>query len=172
MLAAAPPVAAQAGTILLVRHAEKASATGDAPLSAAGIRRTAALVDALRAWPLDLIVTSQYRRSQETAAPVAAAQGVSPTVIRLEGDRAEDTRRIVARLTALPAGGTALVVGHSNTLMPLVAAWGGPTLPDLCDSRYDALFILQRSPGDTVARLVVARYGAPSDVDPACAEGR
>ncbi len=169
----ARPATAQAGTVILVRHAEKASPNGDPALSSAGRSRAQALAATLRAWPLDRIIISQFRRSRETAEPVAAAQGRTPTIVALGGDRAEDTRRVVSALSGLPAGAAVLVVGHSNTLLPIVAAWGGPTLPDLCDGRYDARFVLQRAAGDSIARLLVATYGAATpEGDRDCPEMR
>jgi hypothetical protein len=66
------------------------------------------------------------------------------------------------------AGGTVLVVGHSNTIPAIVGALGAPRPRDLCDSEYDQLFVVIL--GDTgPPRLVRSRYGAASPPDTACA---
>jgi hypothetical protein len=66
------------------------------------------------------------------------------------------------------AGGTVLVVGHSNTVPAIVAALGAPRPRDLCDSEYDQLFVVVI--GDAgPPRLIRSRYGPASADDPACA---
>ena len=53
-----------------------------------------------------------------------------------------------------------LVVGHSNTVTQIIAALGGPKLPDLCDSQYSNLYtVVLDGPS---ARLITGTYGAPS----------
>ena len=141
--------------VLLVRHAEKASApAGDPALSEAGRQRAEALKTALRAAAVDAVLTTPYRRTRETAAPLAAARGLEPIVVPTEGDH---IAAVLARLRQLPAGSTALVVGHSNTLAPLIRELGGPSLPDLSECEFDRLFVLDTGPP---AKLVEARYGA------------
>ena len=65
------------------------------------------------------------------------------------------------------AGGTVLVVGHSNTVTAIVAALGGPRLVDLCDAEYATLFVLTLRQGEQPS-LVRARYG-PDDPPPGAA---
>jgi hypothetical protein len=71
-----------------------------------------------------------------------------------------DPAGIVQALDALPAGSTALVVGHSNTLASIIAALGGPKLSDLCDGEHSTLFILERPGGEKPVSLVRVKYGA------------
>jgi hypothetical protein len=76
--------------------------------------------------------------------------------------------RTVADQVLKHAGGTVLVVGHSNTIPAIVGALGAPQPRDLCDSEYDQLFVVVI--GDTgPPRLIRSRYGAPSADDPSCA---
>jgi hypothetical protein len=56
-------------------------------------------------------------------------------------------------------GGVVLVVGHNNSVPAIIAALGGPRLPEICESTYGDLFILQLSGGE--ARLVRGHYGPP-----------
>ena len=56
-----------------------------------------------------------------------------------------------------------LVVGHSNTIPAIIAALGGPRVPDICESVYANLFMLV--PGAGEVRLVRSRYGA-ADPEP------
>jgi len=64
------------------------------------------------------------------------------------------------------AGETVLVVGHSNSVPAIIAALGGPKLPELCDAEYSRLFVLVID-GSGPARLTRASYGAPDAPDAA-----
>ena len=160
----APPQASQATPgpiVILVRHAEKSAEPGnDPPLSAAGAARAEALAVALRDAGVTAVITTQLRRTRETAQPVAASRNIVPQVIPAGGAAAH--AEAVAAAVKRHGEGTVLVVGHSNTVPAIIAALGGPRLPDLCESAYSNLFTLVPGPGD--ARLVRARYG-PADVE-------
>ncbi len=141
-------------TIILVRHAEKAPAGGKDPaLSPVGEARAQALVGALAKAGITAIVTSPYQRTQRTAQPLAQALGVTPQVV----DAAVPA--VVAALKASPGDGAVLVVGHSNTVPGIIAALGGPLLPELPEESFNQLFVLL--PGSP-PRLVQAQYGAAS----------
>ena len=153
------PAAAQ--TVVLVRHGEKAHAPGDPDpaLSEAGQARAAALAEALGGARVTAVLTSQFRRTRDTAAPVAAAAGVAAETVAIEGrDVAGQAAAVARRLAGLKSGETAVVVGHSNTLPALIAALGGPAVPELQECEYDRLFVLV--PGGERPTLVQARYGA------------
>ena len=77
LLTAASHAAAQQA-VIVVRHAEKADQTPDTALSPKGRARAKALADLLRDAGVTHIVTSEYRRSQETAAPLAKAPRAHP----------------------------------------------------------------------------------------------
>jgi hypothetical protein len=67
------------------------------------------------------------------------------------------------------ARGTVLVVGHSNTVGPIVAALGGPAGVRLCDAQYATLHVVVPD-GARGARLVRSFYGAADpEVDDRCA---
>lgn len=163
--AVAPVGAQQATTVILVRHAERAGDMPDDPaLSAAGEVRVRALADALAFTRLDGIVTTQLRRTRLTAAPVARAKGLTPVVVPNAGGTPAHVRAVADTVRARFAGGTVLVVGHSNTVAGIVEALGGPKLPDLCDTEFATLFVLTLREGREPS-LVRARYG-PEDPPP------
>jgi broad specificity phosphatase PhoE len=159
-LACVPAAAAQAPTVVvLVRHAEKANVRGDdPPLSREGQARARALVDALAESHVDAIITTQYRRTRDTAAPLASARRIAPEVIDVrEGSQ---VTRIAQSVRTRHAGQVVLVVAHAETVARIVAELGGPRLPDLCASEYGNLFVLVMRPGHEPS-LVRSRYGAP-----------
>ncbi|MBN8506566.1 MAG: histidine phosphatase family protein [Burkholderiales bacterium] len=152
--------AAEPHTILLLRHAEKAAEpAADPGLSEAGQQRAQQLAEALRHAGVQHILVTKWRRTRDTAAPLAQHLGLPVQVLD-----ARDIEGSAARLMAL--NGTVLVVGHSNTVTPLLAALGGPRLPWLCETSFSPLFVWRREPGaaPTVLRL---RYGAGDAPTPA-----
>jgi len=171
VLGAAHSAFAQAATVvLIVRHAERAPGTGDPPISDAGRERAMALADIGKLTGVSAIVTTQLQRTRQTAAPLAEALKVTPVVVPTQADVAKHAAEVAAAVRQ-QAGKTVLVVGHSNTVPAIVAALGGPKLPDLCEPEYDALItmILDASGG---VRIVRTRFGAPTPVDAACAAMR
>lgn len=152
LLALAAPVAAQQ-TIFVVRHAERADAsTGGSPmmasdpdLSEAGRARAQALAAILKDAKITAIYTTQYKRTQQTAEPLAKALGIQPTVVP-----ANDMPALIDKLNA---SGHALVVGHSNTVGQIVAGLGVTDQVDLADDEYDNLFVVVRGAKPALVRL-------------------
>ena len=128
-----PPV------IFLVRHAERAAISGHVPsdtgLSPEGRTRAEALARALKDAQITAIYTTEYKRTKETAAPLAQSLGIRPEVI--PGD---DLRSLVAKLKV--AHGNVLVVGHSNTLPQIISALGISSRVVVAESDYDNLFLV------------------------------
>jgi broad specificity phosphatase PhoE len=153
---AAPSLAAQATTVILVRHGEKVDESADPDLSEAGKARAEALRRTLAAAAMDRIYVTQYKRTQQTAAPTAEANHLTPVVIQARGGApifADSVKKA-------PAGSSVLIVGHSNTLGAIIEALGGPKIGDLCDKEYATLLILELQPGKT-PKLIRASYGTP-----------
>ncbi len=77
---------AERSIIFLVRHAERADAGGpgqkDPALSETGKKRAAALVAELRDAGISAIYASEFRRTQETAGPLAKSLGLETITSR------------------------------------------------------------------------------------------
>ncbi len=154
--------------VILVRHAEKESEPGnDPPLTAAGQARAQALAGAVAAAGIDAIVVTPFRRTRDTAVPVAQERGLTPIEVQVGRDIAAHVAAVADSVRARRSGASVLVVGHSNTIPAIVTALGGPRLPDLCDNQYAVLYVLS-VPADGPARLVTASYGAPDPTDLGC----
>src|SRR3982750_35353 len=90
--------------VVIVRHAEKAANGGNDPdLSSAGRARADTLARILKDSAITAIFTTEFKRTQETAAPTAISIHVTPTVIA-----AKDTTGLITKLHQLT--GNALVV--------------------------------------------------------------
>ena len=122
-------------TVFIVRHAEKADESKDAELSEAGRARAEALANMLRDSKISVIYTTEFKRTQQTAAPLAKALGLTVTTLPAENQAA-----LVAKLRTSAA--TSLVVGHGNTIPDIIKALGITEPVNIPDSDYDNLFVV------------------------------
>ncbi len=160
-LAFALPLAAQGKptVVIIVRHADKATTpANDPPLTPTGVERAAALAELLKDANVGAVMHTPTTRTRETARPTAERFGLTPEIIPT--GPLPVVANAVREMVLRHQGQTILVVGHSNTVMPWIAALGGPTRPDLCDHQYDGLYTVILD--GTAARLVEARYGPPN----------
>ncbi|UZK69885.1 histidine phosphatase family protein [Sphingomonas sp. S1-29] len=134
-----------AQTVHVVRHFDTPKGVQDAELTAQGQARAEALVRWFAGKPLDAIFVTPFRRSRQTIAPLAAAQGIVPVVYDWEQQAAA-----VARIRA--GGGAVLVVGHSNTVPDLVEALGGVRPPDMVHEDFGGIWTV--GAGETVKGVV------------------
>ena len=152
----------------IVRHAEKAAEPRRDPgLTLAGRARAEALTVVLADARLTGIITSQFRRTRATAAPLAAATGLEPLSIAYRPGQFEvHGKAVAAAIREQFAGGVVLVVGHSDTVPAIVRALGGPALERLCEpTEYASLFTLLL--GDAPpASLTHSWYGRPDPPRP------
>ena len=134
-------------TAILIRHANVDADGTDPELNAAGQARAQELVHVLGDAGIVAILVTSLRRSQQTAAPLAAQLGIDPTVT----DQVEDA---VAAIRSRHRGDTVLVVGHTNTVPQIVAGLGGPADVTIAADEFDRMFVLCER------RLTRLRYGA------------
>jgi len=135
--------------VILVRHAERLSSGDDPGLSAAGKRRAALLTTMFADANVSAIFTSTFRRTKDTAAPLAQKTGLTPQVIA--DDPAQATTQI------LGGGSCVVVIGHSNTVPEFIRALGGPADIEIQDEEFDRMFVLSGAPSGP-ASLLQMRY--------------
>ena len=146
-LAAAEPV------IVLVRHAERAdmapgggTTATDPDLSPAGRARAESLRKLLKDARVSAIYVTEYRRTAQTAAPLAAALGVEPSVIQ-----SKDVPALLEKLRA--ATGTVLVVGHSNSVPQVLRELGVAEQVSIAEDEFDNLFVVFAGRNPALLRL-------------------
>jgi broad specificity phosphatase PhoE len=148
-------------TVIFVRHAEKAAEPADDPgLSPAGQRRVAELtrqlVDADVIAGIDAVYATPFRRTEETARPIADA-----LELPLNSYDAEDTEAIMEYIVREHKGKIILVVGHSNTLPALIGNMGASKrVPPIAESEYDNIYIVS-IPWFGKTKTIRLRYGEP-----------
>lgn len=154
MLAVSVSAAAAQSTIFMVRHAEKGEATSTNPaandpdLSDAGRARAESLAKMLKDSGITAIYATEFKRTQQTAEPLAKILGIKTTIIP-----AKETATLTAKLRDLR--GNALVVGHGNTIPDLIKALGLATPINIGETDYDNLFVIVL---DENPRLIRLRY--------------
>ncbi len=135
-----PALASAQKMVILTRHAERAdgqatmSASTDPQLSAAGEARAAKLAMMLADANITAMFTTEFRRTKDTAAPLAAKLKLTPDVVA-----AAQAAALVEKIRA-HANDIVFVVGHSNTVPAIIKALGGPDVM-IGDNEYDNLFI-------------------------------
>jgi len=150
---------ASAQHVVLVRHAEKADASRNPVLAAAGEQRARALLAAFPGAGPDLVLVSPLQRTTLTAAPTVSAFGVAVRAVALDVGVEAHVAAIVGEIAAQPENAVVLVVGHSNTI-PLIARALGVEAADMPECEYDRMTRIDLN-GDAPT-AVVTRYGAAS----------
>ena len=133
LLSAFLSTATAQSTIFIVRHAEKADATKDPDLSEVGRARAEALAKMLKDANITAIYATEFKRTQQTAAPLAKALSITITTLP-----AKDNAALIAKLRA--STGNALVVGHGDTIPDLIKALGMSDPINVAENDYDNLF--------------------------------
>ena len=130
------PASAQEA-IYVVRHAERADQTADSGLSTKGVGRAYRLRDMLHDAGITQIFTSEFKRTIETAAPIASERHLTSQPIA-----ANDADALLSRIMRAGARDRVLVVGHSNTVPALLNALHVDPPVSIAEDAYDDLFIV------------------------------
>lgn len=133
-------------TIFIVRHAERADASKDSELSQAGRARAETLAKRLKGEKITAIYATEFKRTQQTAAPLAKALGITVTTVS-----SKDTGALIAKLRA--SSGNALVVAHSNTIPDLIKELGISEPVTIGENDYGDLFAVALEEKPKLSRL-------------------
>ncbi|HEV2570073.1 histidine phosphatase family protein [Sphingomonas sp.] len=138
---------AHAAPVYVMRHLER-DAGKDPSLNAIGTKHSEELATWFRRDRPKAIFVTQFRRAQETVAPLAKRLRITP--IRYDPGKPE------AMLSQVKASkGPVLIVGHSNTVPKIVEELGGPAGPDLADTDYGRIWIIRDG------KVTVTELGKP-----------
>lgn len=139
-------------TFILVRHAEKVNdGTDDPDLTSEGQSRAMRLAFMLRDTPLQAIYSTGFRRTQNTAKPIADMKNME--VLPYEADKPEE----ISKMLQQHKGGIVLMTGHSNNI-PWTAnlLLGREVFKDYPESQYGTILIVsvgKTNEGSSVVRL-------------------
>jgi phosphohistidine phosphatase SixA len=137
-------LSASTTTVYVLRHAEALPDAGPDPsLSPAGAQRAGRLRQVFGAAPgnfaLDGILVSEFRRTQETARPLADALGVPVIVVP-----ADDPSAVARRALKEFPGGRVLIIGHSNTVPAIVRSLSGQEVPAMGEAEFGTVYVIAR----------------------------
>jgi phosphohistidine phosphatase SixA len=144
--------------VLFVRHADievpPPIGNPNPSLTAKGVIRANELARVTEAAGITTIFTSELKRTKETAAPLAARLNLpqQPSVVPALAEFAAGVR-------AGLYGPVVFVVGHTNTVPPMIDALVTPQ-PGVTIQGFDDLFIVLLAAGES--QLVRLKYGPPS----------
>lgn len=145
-------------TVIALRHAEKQLGTiKDAPLSIEGERRAESLARLFGGGKavgmIEAIYVSDTRRARDTVKLLAEQLGLTP-IVRDPADAGGLANELVERYR----GRVVLVVGHSNTIPPLLAELtGGRVAIAIGENDYGQAWVISR-PSFGPASVVQLRY--------------
>jgi broad specificity phosphatase PhoE len=139
-------------TLFIVRHGEKGAMSVDPPLSGLGRERARALARMLKDTGVSTIYATQFRRTQETAEPLAKELDKSPIVTD-----ATKPAELAVELKALQPGTKALVVSHSNIVPLLIERLTGDSVGEISEVEYDRLYVVSLTPAG--GSVLLLHYG-------------
>ena len=141
-------------TVYIVRHAEKVDDTDSTDLSPAGQQRAIALADRLAGRGIDAIFSTPYRRTRQTAQPLANRLNLPIAPYQNAADVANRVGEMRRK--------SVLVVGHSNTILDIAGKLGiTPTRQRIESGDYDNLLMvrIRRGPFTKSVTLSEKTYG-------------
>ena len=145
-------------TVILVRHAEKniEPDNPDPDISPAGQVRAQEIARMLAGSGVQGIYATQYKRTQQTVAPLADRLNIPITAVD-----AKQSGEVVRRISTDHRGQTIFIAGHNNTVPELVNMLSGENVPLIPESEFDNMFIV------TIyrfgkAKVVKIKYGEAS----------
>ncbi|MGH9364333.1 MAG: SixA phosphatase family protein [Thermoanaerobaculia bacterium] len=144
--------------VFVVRHAEKEGEGSEkgVPLSKAGVARAERLATLLKDAGVNAIYSTDTVRTRATAEPLARARKLPIKIYDPRDAKATMAADpLAASLKADEKDGVVLVVGHSNTVPDVLAAYGNNAPVRIGPDDYGDLFLLvpQASGAPVLLRL-------------------
>ncbi len=137
-----------ADTIWLVRHAEQTDPDAEDPaLTVAGEAMAARLAEMLGDAGIQAIYSTDFRRTRQTAAPLAGKLGLEVALYD-----PGDLKAFAGQLRS--ASGPCLVVGHSNTTPRLAELLGGDPAGAIGHMEFDRLYLIELRDGGVESMLL------------------
>ena len=135
-------------TIVVVRHADKIDNSDDAVLSPTGEAQAKRLAHVLKDVGITAIYTSQFKRTIQTATPLADLLKIKPFAYEQT-----DIDGVVKEIRRKHPKEVVMVVGHRSTVPKVLKQFGALEPVALGSSEYDSLFILTLPPDQSPTLL-------------------
>lgn len=129
--------------VYIIRHGEKEPSGADPALTETGRERAAAWAEMFKLSELNIILTSDAKRTRETGGIIAGSLGIPHKALPLQD---------VAGLTDLiefdHEEDNVLIVGHAETIPGILSSLGSSATVEISQSDFANLFILVRQGTD------------------------
>jgi phosphohistidine phosphatase SixA len=135
--------------VFVLRHAERQPDPND-DLTPAGKKRAKLLARMLAESGISTAYHSGAVRALRTLEPLKQKLGNALTVAGIESENVQET---VDAVKSRPADEIVAVVGHSNTVGPIIEGLGGEPVGPIGSDEFDKLFILFIDPTGKVTLL-------------------
>lgn len=135
--------------VYLIRHAEKADASADPDLSAAGLQRANNWSVILQDVVFSAFYSTNYKRTKQTIQPTATANEKTVTIY-------DPSNFSIANIVANHAGKNIFIVGHSNTIPQLINAYLGQNVyADIPETEFGNLYKVTVEDGEITHQMTV-----------------
>jgi phosphohistidine phosphatase SixA len=148
--------------VIVLRHADRGPDPVD-DLTVAGQERAKLLATMLADSKVSVAYRSEFVRAHRTLEPLERRLGSALAVKELSlGNMAADAhaRKMVKAIKSQSSYATIVVVGHSDTVGPIVEGLGGGPVGPIRPDEFDKLFVLFIDPSSSRVTLLKLRYGA------------
>jgi 2,3-bisphosphoglycerate-dependent phosphoglycerate mutase len=120
--------------IYLIRHSEKADASANPNLSSVGLQRANNWAIILKDVTFEAFYSTNYNRTLQTIQPLATKNDKEVTIYNPSSFSLQD-------VVAAYKGKNVFIVGHSNTVPPLINSYLGSTIyPNMEETEFGNLY--------------------------------
>jgi phosphohistidine phosphatase SixA len=146
--------------VFALRHANRTPDPAD-DLTPAGVARAKLLARILGESGIRTAYCSSAIRTQRTMEPLQNLLGAQLKIVTVSTNAGDHVQQIVDKVKALPRDAVAAVVGHSDTVGPIIEGLTGVTIGPIKAHEFDKLFVVSVAAGG-MSSVALTRYGDPT----------
>lgn len=146
--------------VFALRHADRKPDPDD-DLSPAGLVRARLLARILAESGVRTVFCSSVERARKTAQPLKDRLGNRVDVVPIDVGTPTHEQQFIDGVKALPQNSIAAIIGHSNTVGPIIAGLTGQAIDPIDGHEFDKLFVLSIVANGT-STVALTRYGEPT----------
>lgn len=146
--------------VFAFRHADRKPDPDD-DLTPNGIVRAKLLARTLAESGVRTVFCSSAERARKTIQPLKDLLGDRLEIVTVCVRSATHVQQFVDGVKALPENAATAVVGHSDTVGPIIEGLSGQTIDQIASHEFDKLFVVSIAAAG-VSTVALTRYGKPT----------
>jgi phosphohistidine phosphatase SixA len=146
--------------VFVIRHANRKPEPDD-DLTPAGFERAKLLARTLGESGVRTVFCSSAQRARNTIQPLKDLLGDRLEIMSVCVRSTTHIQQIVDGVKALPENVVAAVIGHSDTVGPIIEGLSGRSIDQIAGHEFDKLFVLSITSAG-VSTVALTRYGEPT----------